>query len=163
MIYMGYLMWHPRVDQGNIIIRKFRLDDLSQVIRIIDRTLTEKYSLEIYESIYNSWPNGFIVATYGSKIIGVIASTKNSVYEARILMFSVDIPYQNKGIGTLLLKRFEQICREEGIKAIRLEVRISNDNAIKFYEKNGFVIINMINSYYSNGESAYIMWKMLEN
>lgn len=155
-------MWHQKIDKSNIIIRRFKLEDLPQVIRIIDRTLTERYSLEIYESIYNSWPEGFIVALYGSKVIGLIASTKNSIYEARILMFSVDLPYQNSGVGTLLLKNFEQICREEGIRAIRLEVRISNINAIKFYEKNGFVIINMINSYYSNGENAYIMWKMLE-
>ncbi|MDP8012293.1 MAG: GNAT family N-acetyltransferase [Thermoplasmata archaeon] len=155
-------MWHSKVDLNQIIIRRFILDDLPQVVRIIDRTLTERYSLEIYHSIYKAWPEGFIVSLIGNKIVGVLASAKNSIYEARILMFSVDTPYQGKGIGSLLLKHFENICREEGIRAIRLEVRISNDSAIKFYERNGFVIINMINSYYSNGESAYIMWKMLE-
>ncbi|MGC8662964.1 MAG: ribosomal protein S18-alanine N-acetyltransferase [Thermoplasmata archaeon] len=156
-------MWYTKINLNKITIRRFKIEDLPQVVRVIDRTLTEKYSLEIYHSIYNSWPEGFILADVDSKIVGVIASNKNSIYEARILMFSVDTPYQNMGIGTMLLKHFEDVCRQEGIRAIRLEVRISNDSAIKFYEKNGFVIINMINSYYSNGESAYIMWKMLEN
>lgn len=155
-------MWNLKINPSQIQVRRFTMDDLQYVVRIIDKTLTEKYSLEIYQTIYESWPQGFLVALYNNKIVGVLAASKASIYEARILMFSVDIPYQNRGVGTILLKYFENVCREEGIRAIRLEVRIYNDSAIKFYEKNGFVIINMISSYYSNGESAYIMWKMLE-
>ncbi|MBD6955218.1 MAG: GNAT family N-acetyltransferase [Thermoplasmata archaeon] len=156
-------MWPGKIEPAEVYIRRIRQDEIPKVIRIATETLTENYSIDIFYSIYNSWPDGFIVAEYRNEIVGFIASSRQSVYEARILMFSVVNHLQNRGIGTLLLRRFEEICRYHGIKAIRLEVRISNKNAIIFYEKNGFIIINMVNNYYSNGESAYIMWKMLES
>ncbi|MGB9814538.1 MAG: GNAT family N-acetyltransferase [Thermoplasmata archaeon] len=156
-------MWPGKIEPAEVYIRRIRQDEIPKVIRIATETLTENYSIDIFYTIYNSWPDGFIVAEYRNEIVGFIASSRQSVYEARILMFSVVNHLQNRGIGTLLLRRFEEICRYHGIKAIRLEVRISNKNAIIFYEKNGFIIINMVNNYYSNGESAYIMWKMLES
>ncbi len=155
-------MWIEKINPLEIKVRKIRYDEIPRIIKIAYETLTENYSVEIFYSIYNSWPDGFIVAEYRGEVVGFIASSKQSLYEARILMFSVVNELQNKGIGTILLKKFEEICRLMGIRTIRLEVRISNKNAILFYEKNGFIIINMINNYYSNGESAYIMWKMLE-
>ncbi|MCI4434414.1 MAG: N-acetyltransferase [Thermoplasmata archaeon] len=156
-------MENEKINTSKVIVRKIRQDEIPQAIKIAMDTLTENYSYEIFYSIYNSWPEGFIVAEYEKNIVGFIASSRQSIYEARILMFSVMDVFQNMGIGSLLLKKFEEICKLNGIRAIRLEVRISNKNAIIFYEKRGFIIINLINNYYSNGEAAYIMWKMLEN
>ncbi|MEL9998755.1 MAG: ribosomal protein S18-alanine N-acetyltransferase [Thermoplasmata archaeon] len=151
-----------KINPVEIKLRKIRYEEIPKAIKIASETLTENYSIDLFYNIYNSWPDGFIVAEYRGNIVGFIASSMLSIYEARILMFSVINELQNRGIGKLLLKKFEEICKYYGIKTIRLEVRISNKNAILFYEKNGFIIINIINNYYSNGESAYIMWKVLE-
>ena len=53
--------------------------------------------------------------------------------------------YRKNGIGTLLLKICEDKAKQNRMKAIRLEVKKDNHNAIKFYFKNGF---------YQKGDSA---------
>lgn len=46
---------------------------------------------------------------------------------------------QGKGLGRLLLDRMCSLCREKGIKRIRLEVAGNNETAKRFYQKNGFI------------------------
>jgi ribosomal-protein-alanine N-acetyltransferase len=44
-----------------------------------------------------------------------------------------------------------------------LEVRPSNDTAIRLYERNGFKTEGRRKKYYeNNGEDALIMWKVLD-
>lgn len=46
--------------------------------------------------------------------------------------------YHGKGIGTALLKEVKNVAKEVYPDYIWLDTHISNDNAIKLYEKNGF-------------------------
>ncbi len=47
--------------------------------------------------------------------------------------------------------------KQEGLRTIYLEVASSNQQAISFYKKNGFKLVRLIKSYYSNGEDALVM------
>ncbi len=140
-------------------VRRFKEDDIYDVFRIASESLTERYSLELLMDIYHSWPDGFLVAV-SSDIIGFIAGSK---YEksARILMLAVDKNHRERGVGSALLNRFMMQCRAENISSITLEVRVNNRKAIEFYANRGFQIISMLDNYYTNGDSAYIMWKIL--
>ena len=84
-------------------------------------------------------------------IVGYIGSwiTDNT----EILNFCVLDQYQKQGIGSIL---FNEICKiKEGI--ISLEVRESNEKAINFYLKKGFIASSRRRAYYSNGEDAILM------
>ena len=48
------------------------------------------------------------------------------------------------------------------IKSITLEVRKSNLPAINLYSKFGFEVINVRKKYYSNGEDAYLMGRVIK-
>ena len=48
-----------------------------------------------------------------------------------------------------------------GLSTIRLEVRVDNIPAIKFYKKNGFSIISTLKNFSSDLSDAYLMWKIL--
>jgi RimJ/RimL family protein N-acetyltransferase len=48
--------------------------------------------------------------------------------------------FRGQGIGTQLLAQAMQRCREKGLERIELEVYGSNESAIRFYEKAGFVV-----------------------
>jgi [ribosomal protein S18]-alanine N-acetyltransferase len=48
-------------------------------------------------------------------------------------------------------------CAVKGMRVIELEVRVSNQVAIHFYEKMGFQLVGRIPKYYSNGEDAFRM------
>ncbi len=141
------------------MIREFREEDVYEVFRISFESLTEKYSLELFMDIYQVWPSGFLVAEL-KDIVGFIAGAK---YErgARILMLAVDKAYRGRGIGSALLNRFIMQCKKEGLSSVSLEVRTNNRNAIQFYANRGFQIISMLDNYYTNGDSAYVMWKII--
>ena len=141
------------------LVRGFREEDVYDVFRISFESLTEKYSLELFLDIYRAWPDGFLVADMG-EVVGFIAGMR---YEgnARILMLAVDKNHRGRGIGNALLNRFILQCRKEGLKSISLEVRTSNRKAIEFYAKRGFQIVSMLKNYYTNGDSAYVMWKII--
>jgi ribosomal protein S18 acetylase RimI-like enzyme len=49
---------------------------------------------------------------------------------------------QNKGFGTFLLNETLKMAKEENFKRVVLDVKISNKNARKLYEKLGFKIFN---------------------
>ena len=57
----------------------------------------------------------------------------------------------------MLLNEFIKITLKEKIKVIELEVKTDNKKAIKFYEKNGFKIIQKIDKFYQNDKNAYTM------
>ena len=140
-------------------IREFNEEDLSEVYEIALRNLTERYQPDLLLDIYQSWPSGFLVAIT-SMIVGFIAGTREEK-TARILMLAVDREFRGQGIGSALLNHFTTNCRSEGIVSISLEVRISNQEAIQFYQNRGFQIISFTPNYYTDGEAAYVMWKML--
>ena len=50
---------------------------------------------------------------------------------------------------------------EDVVETVTLEVRKSNDAAIKLYEKNGYEFVVEKKHYYPNGEDAVYMVKRL--
>ncbi len=141
------------------LIREFKPQDLQQVIEIANESLTERYFPQLFLDIYEAWPRGFLVAEF-HEILGFIAGSKLS-NEARVLMLAVRKEHRRRGIGSALLRKFMAICKSEGLVSIRLEVRTSNITAIEFYKRFGFNIISFIPNYYTNGDAAYVMWRMI--
>lgn len=75
-----------------------------------------------------------------------------------IATIAVDPRYRRRGIGRALLKACES---KLGVPRSRLTVRMSNLGAIQLYEQDGYVSIDMWKSYYSDGEDAKVMEKVL--
>lgn len=83
--------------------------------------------------------------------------------EAEIIQIAVRNEFLKKGIGAKLIFEAFDHCAEKKIVSIFLEVRVSNINAIHFYEKNGFSKTGARKNYYSNPtEDALIMKKNLK-
>lgn len=58
--------------------------------------------------------------------------------------------FRNQGFGSLLLRSFLNHCRGVGVDSVVLEVRESNANAIRFYERLGFVLTGRRKGFYSD-------------
>ena len=79
------------------------------------------------------------------------------VKKGHVVYIAVLEEFRKKGIGRVLV--------EESIKGIvlkkcdefYLEVRCSNTEAVRLYEKLGFVIKQQLNVYYRDGEDAFLM------
>ncbi len=64
--------------------------------------------------------------------------------------------FRGRGIGSALLEACEQKIT---VKRIRLCVRVSNNTAIRLYERFGYVRVGEWSRYYQDGESALVMEK----
>jgi len=69
--------------------------------------------------------------------------------------------YRRRGLARMLMHEVERSFRARGISSVRLEVRVNNQTAQQLYEQIGYVVVQRINKYYSNGDDGYMMIKVL--
>ena len=129
--------------------------------------LEEAYKIECevnpspwkYETFLSSFDVGHkgLICKHNGEIIGFIIFSPISP-EAHILSISVIKKIQSKGVGSLLLRSMLDQCKAMNYKKIFLEVRISNLQAINFYQKFGFIKDAIRDNYYTdNSEDALLM------
>ena len=135
----------------------FQPIDMFPTIKLASETLPERYNPSLFNYFYETFPQGFMVAEKFHKIVGFIVGVKTTPDTARILMLAVAKQHRRYGVGQSLLNQFLKELTLQNMKQIELEVRIDNKQAIKFYQKHGFDIIDVITNFYQNGEDAYLM------
>ena len=70
--------------------------------------------------------------------------------------------YRGRGLGTALMRRVLTEARRIGAVRATLEVRASNEGAIRFYQEMGFTVTATRPQYYTNpAEDALILWREL--
>ena len=100
-------------------------------------------SSTIINDISNNPFGKILIITNESEIIGFIYYS--DIYErAEINQIEIKEEYRNKGYGDKLLKEFINIINKD----ITLEVKNTNEFAIKLYEKNGFIKTAIRHGYY---------------
>jgi ribosomal-protein-alanine N-acetyltransferase len=82
------------------------------------------------------------------------------VDEIHIATIATHPDFRKQGVGEDLLAHTLQFARDEGAITSFLEVRESNDVALKMYQKFGYVETGHRENYYAdNGEDAILMTK----
>jgi [ribosomal protein S18]-alanine N-acetyltransferase len=82
--------------------------------------------------------------------------------EAELLKIAVAPLQRHHGVGTALLLRLEDGCRDQGCLSIFLEVRAANTTAIGLYEKLKYLRIGCRKKYYNTPQDdALILRKTL--
>jgi ribosomal-protein-alanine N-acetyltransferase len=77
-----------------------------------------------------------------------------------VMNLAVAPGHRRHGIASTLLERLFELTADDGRRGYTLEVRVSNTNAIKLYERAGFKARGIRRGYYTdNREDALIMWK----
>lgn len=139
----------------SVLIRPFDPRDSSDIIRIDAESFkTSNPTYDLF--VYLAYGSEILVADLGNAVIGyVVVSYRGD--EAKIMSIAVKNEFRRRGIGKMLLNEAIKRAKKRGMKRIRLEVRESNLPAQKLYKKFGFEIIGHLESYYSDGESAYLM------
>ena len=127
------------------------------VIKLASETLTERYNPSLFNYFYETFNQGFLVAEKHHKIVGFIVGVKTSSVSVRILMMAVSEKQRRLKIGSALLNNFLRKILIQNINHVELEVKTSNNGAIKFYQKHGFFIVDTIPKFYQNGEDAFTM------
>jgi [ribosomal protein S18]-alanine N-acetyltransferase len=77
-----------------------------------------------------------------------------------VMNVAVAPEHRRHGIASELLERLFEITAADGRRGYTLEVRVSNESAIKLYEQAGFRPRGIRRGYYTdNREDALIMWR----
>jgi ribosomal-protein-alanine N-acetyltransferase len=77
-----------------------------------------------------------------------------------VMNIAVAPEYRRRGIARSLMERLFEVTARDARRGYTLEVRVSNEAAIRLYEELGFKTRGIRRGYYTdNREDALIMWK----
>ncbi len=152
---------------GECAIRRAELGDLIPVMEINLKTLPEHYSDYFYESLMAELPEAFLVAEIKGKIVGyIMCKTEYGfsnfkklgfVKKGHVVSIAVLDEHRRKGIGKALVEESINGVKIKKCDEMYLEVRCSNNDAVKLYENMEVIIKQRLNTYYRDGEDAYLM------
>lgn len=143
-----------------MIIRRFRPTDLSKVYEIECKSFKDPYSTSFLLSLFQQYPDTFLVAEENNRIVGYVISRIVS-HKGHVLAIAVEPSERRRGIGRALMEVITKKFANHDVEEIWLEVRASNLGAIEFYERLGFHQKGFVPRYYFDGEDAIILKKAL--
>ena len=130
-----------------IMIRKLELNDLEEVFELLNELYENKIEYSIFiekykESLKDDKFYG-IVAIENDKVVGVLISRVISrLAKKKNILFIDDLivneKNRNAGIGKLLIQNAVDYVVSKDCESLELTSLISNTNAHRFYENNGF-------------------------
>ncbi|KAG9144304.1 hypothetical protein Leryth_016953 [Lithospermum erythrorhizon] len=98
---------------------------LPLIMNLVDKELSEPYSIFTYRYFVYLWPQ---------------------------LSF---LPYRGKGIATELVTRSIKVMMESGCEEVTLEAEVTNKGALALYGRLGFIRAKRLFHYYLNGVDAF--------
>jgi ribosomal-protein-alanine N-acetyltransferase len=140
-------------------IRPLGLGDLGAVEQIEQRAYRTPWSRSMFASELAKRTSICLGAFENELLIGYVINSRY-VDAWHVMNVAVDPDFQGHGIATRLLERLFQLTGGDEKRGYTLEVRVSNLDAIRLYERLGFERHGIRRGYYTdNREDALIMWK----
>ena len=140
-------------------IRTLDLADLNAIERIEQRAYPTPWSRSMFASELAKPTSICLGAFEGDELVGYVVNSRY-VDAWHVMNVAVDPDLRRRGVATALLERLFELTRDDERRGYTLEVRVSNDSAIKLYERLGFEARGIRRGYYTdNREDALIMWR----
>ncbi|XP_050344568.1 N-alpha-acetyltransferase 30-like [Nymphalis io] len=149
----------PQEDSEKIEIISYESElQMPEIMRLIQKDLSEPYSIYTYRYFIHNWPKLCFLASHEGKCIGAIVCKldmhRNNVKRGYIAMLAVDEKYRKKKIGSKLVQKAIRAMIDDNADEVVLETEITNKPALKLYENLGFVRDKRLFRYYLNGVDA---------
>jgi ribosomal-protein-alanine N-acetyltransferase len=142
-----------------IDIRRLDLADLDAIDEIEQRAYPTPWSRAMFASELAKPTSICLGAFEGDELVGYIVNSRY-VDAWHVMNVAVDPDRRRRGIATQLLEHLFDLTQGDERRGYTLEVRISNDPAIRLYERLGFEPRGLRRGYYTdNREDALIMWR----
>ena len=138
-------------------VRKFVPKDLKRIYEIENMSFDQSYGINMFQQLYEMGI-GFLVAEEDDYVIGYVMFWIKYENQGHIISIAVDKNYRHLGAGTELLVKAISILALLPIDAIYLEVKETNTEAVRFYERFNFIKDRVVPGYYENGDGAIIMY-----
>ncbi len=145
-----------------IRFRWMKYGDIDDVLAVENASFSAPWSREAFENemTINQFAKYLLLEVDGT-VVGYCGLWL-VMDEAHITNVAVVPELRGRKLGEKLMVKVMDMLRDEGVKMMTLEVRISNYIAQSLYEKLGFLKGGIRKNYYSdNGEDALVMWVKL--
>jgi [ribosomal protein S18]-alanine N-acetyltransferase len=140
-------------------IRPLELGDLSEIETIEQSAYPTPWSRSMFASELAKPTSICLGAFEGDSLVGYVINSRY-VDAWHIMNVAVAPDRQRRGIATALLDRLFELTKHDERRGFTLEVRVSNEGAIRLYEQLGFEARGVRRGYYTdNREDALIMWR----
>lgn len=144
---------------NRITIRAYEPKDEREVINLLKLNTPEYFAIDEEEDLKQYLERErelYYVLLYDGKIVGcggINFADDNTTGKISWDIFHPE--YQGKSLGTKLLRhRIEKLQSIDGIQKITVR---TSQVAYKFYEKQGFALVEIIKDYWSDGFDLYNM------
>ncbi len=140
-------------------IRALALSDLSDIEEIEHRSYETPWSRSMFAGELAK-PASLCLGAFEGEQLGGYLIVSRYVDAWHIMNIAVSPDFRRRGIATALLERLFELTDDRSRRGYTLEVRVSNDGAIRLYERLGFTARGIRRGYYTdNRENALIMWR----
>src|SRR6266496_745842 len=143
-------------------IRRLTLTDLNTIEEIERLSYPTPWSRSMFAGELAKPASVCLGAFEGEQLAGYLIISRY-VDAWHVMNIAVSPAFRRRGIATALLQRLFELTEDGSRRGYTLEVRVSNEGAIKLYERLGFTARGTRRGYYTdNREDALIMWRDAE-
>ncbi len=141
-------------------LRRLEARDLDAVEEIERASYPTPWSRAMFAAELQK-PSSLALGAYrGSGELVGYAIVSRYVDAWHVMNVAVDPAYRRRGVARELLERLFDVTATDPRRGYTLEVRVSNTDAIRLYERLGFEARGIRRGYYTdNREDALIMWR----
>ena len=133
-------------------------DDLYRIMSLVERELSEPYSIYTFRYFIHTFPTLTILAKQNDKLVGTIVGridVRKGIKRGYIAMLVVEKEIRKNGLGSRLLEMQLTEFMRLGCDEVVLETECKNKGAWKLYERFGFQREKYLEKYYMNSSSAF--------
>mgnify|MGYP000598444802 CR=1 FL=1 len=145
----------------SVTLRKLELHDLDAIERIERESYPTPWSRSMFAGELAK-PSSLSLGAFDEEsgaLVGYLVISRY-VDAWHVMNLAVTPAWRRRGIARTLLDRLFDVTSNDERRGYTLEVRVSNEGAIKLYETMGFVARGVRRGYYTdNREDALIMWR----
>jgi [ribosomal protein S18]-alanine N-acetyltransferase len=150
----------PRSGMRMTEIRELARADLGQIERIERRSYPTPWSRSMFASELAK-PSSICLGAFEADngLVGYLIISRY-VDAWHVMNIAVDPDHRGRGVAKALFDQLFELTAGDGARGFTLEVRVSNKEAIRLYDRLGFRSKGVRRGYYTdNREDALIMWK----
>jgi ribosomal-protein-alanine N-acetyltransferase len=145
-------------------VRPLTSEHLSEVLRLNIRCFRngDNYTKHTFEYLLTEARSlSYRVVTEQDELVGFAFAMLNENNAAHLTTIGVAPEHRRRGVAARLLEHVERLLTIREFGTIMLEVRVSNTAAQDLYRRAGYMVVQRIPKYYSNGEDCFLMMKSL--
>lgn len=142
-----------------MIIEQMNKSHVLQIAQLESMCFNDPWSVNSIASELGNKLSVWLVAIENDNVVGYVGS-QTVLGETDMMNIATHPDHRGKGIATSLIKELITELTLRKSRSLMLEVRVSNDTAIRLYRNLGFAEVGCRKNYYRNPkEDALIMRK----